>query len=102
MNRVRQRIKELTPRNRCHEDIRAVIAQINPVLRGWGTYFSTGNAAIKFQQIDRYVWSRLKSLRVRRKGRNLKPGEAKRWSEDYFHALGLHRLRGTVRYPEQA
>jgi RNA-directed DNA polymerase len=102
MKRVRQRIKELTPRSRCHVDIREIIARINPVLRGWGNYFSTGNAAIKFQQIDRYVWGRLRSLRVKRKGRNLKPGESKRWSEDYFHALGLYRLRGTVRYPEQA
>lgn len=23
-----------------------------------------------------------------------------RWTRDFFHALGLHRLRGTVRYPE--
>lgn len=102
MKRVRQRIRELTPRSRCHQDIREIIAQINPVLRGWGNYFSTGNAANKFQQIDSYVWSRLKSLRVKRKGRNLKLGEAKRWTPDYFHALGLHRLRGTVRYPEVA
>lgn len=102
MNRVRQRIKELTPNHRCHEDLREIIARLNPVLRGWGNYFGTGNAAIKFQQIDSYVWRRLFRLRVRRKGRNLKPGEAQRWNEDYFHALGLYRLRGTVRYPEVA
>src|SRR5208283_5220574 len=45
MKRVRQRVKELTPRSRCHADLRAVIAQLNPVLRGWGTYLRTGNAA---------------------------------------------------------
>jgi hypothetical protein len=40
-------------------DIRDVIVVINPILRGWGNYFRTGNAAIKFVQIDRYVVSRL-------------------------------------------
>ncbi len=102
MQRIRQRVKELTPRSRCHADIRAVIASINPVLRGWGNYFRTGNAAKSFNQIDSYVWRRLKSLLVKRKGRHLRPGETQRWSRDYFLNLGLHRLRGTIRYPEIA
>jgi group II intron reverse transcriptase/maturase len=100
--RIRQRVKELTPRGRCHADVRDVIADLNPVLRGWGNYFKTGNAAKRFNQLDSYVWRRLHALRVKRKGRQLKPGEAKRWTRDYFHSLGLHRLRGTVQYPEQA
>jgi hypothetical protein len=101
MQRVRRRVKELTPRSRCHADIRDVIADLNPVIRGWGNYFRTGNAARRFNQLDTYVWRRLHDLRVKRKGRNLRPGEADRWTSDYFHNLGLHRLRGTVRYPEQ-
>jgi group II intron reverse transcriptase/maturase len=101
MQRVRQRVKELTPRSRCHADTRDVIADLNPVLRGWGSYFRTGNAASRFNQVDTYVWRRLRDLRVARKGRHLRPGEVDRWTRDYFHNLGLHRLRGTVRYPEQ-
>jgi group II intron reverse transcriptase/maturase len=101
MQRVRQRVKELTPRSRCHADIRDVIADLNPVLRGWGNYFRTGNAARRFIQLDTYVWGRLRDLRVKRKGRHLHAGEADRWTRDYFHNLGLHRLRGTVRYPAQ-
>ena len=101
MRRVGQRVKELTPRSRCHADVRDVIADLNPVLRGWGNYFHTGNAARRFNQLDTYVWRRLRALRVARKGRHLRPGEAERWTSDYFHNLGLHRLRGTVRYPEQ-
>ena len=99
--RIRQRVKELTPRSRCHADIRDVIADLNPVIRGWGNYFRTGNAARRFNQLDGYVWRRLRSLRLRRKGRNLRAGEAERWSREHFWNLGLHRLRGTVRYPEQ-
>ncbi len=102
MRRIRQRVKELTPRRRCHEDLRAVIADLNPVLRGWGNYFKTGNAAKRFNQLDTYVWSRLRRLRLERKGRHLKPGEAARWTRESFHNLGLHRLRGTVKYPEPA
>jgi group II intron reverse transcriptase/maturase len=101
MQHVRQRVKELTPRSRCHADVRDVIADLNPVLRGWGQYFRTGNAARRFIQLDTYVWRRLLALRVKRKGRHLHAGEAERWTRDYFHRLGLHRLRGTVRYPEQ-
>ena len=32
----------------------------------------------------------------------LKRGEARRWNASYFYALGLHKLRGTVKYPEAA
>jgi len=49
---------------RCHADIRDVIADINPVIRGWGNYFKTGNAAKRFNQLDTYVWHRLKTLRA--------------------------------------
>jgi group II intron reverse transcriptase/maturase len=101
MTRVRARVKELTPRGRCHEDIRTVIAAVNPVLRGWGNYFRTGNAADKFNQIDAYVWRRVRGLRAKRKGRNLTSTEAARWTREYFWNLGLHRLRGTVQYPER-
>jgi RNA-directed DNA polymerase len=82
--------------------LRDVIADLNPVLRGWGNYFKTGNAAKRFNQLDTYVWSRLRRLRLERKGRHLKPGEATRWTGESFHNLGLHRLRGTVKYPEPA
>ena len=102
LKRVRQRVKQLTPRGRCHADLRDVIADINPVIRGWGNYFRTGNAAKRFNQLDTYVWERLVALRHERKGRNLRPGEWKKWTREYFWNLGLHRLRGTVRYPEAA
>jgi group II intron reverse transcriptase/maturase len=102
MKRIRQRVKELTPRSRCHADLREVIAKVNPVLRGWGGYFRTGNAAAKFNQLDGYVWQRMRDLRVKRAGRHLKPGQVERWNRDFFHDLGLVRLRGTVKYPEAA
>ena len=57
LKRVRQRVKELTGSNRGGvKDVRVIIRDINPVLRGWGNYFRTGNAAVKFNQVDTYVW----------------------------------------------
>jgi RNA-directed DNA polymerase len=100
MKRVRQRVKELTPRGRCHADLREIIAQLNPVLRGWGNYFRTGNPSRQFRSIDTHVWRRLRALRLKRKERHLQPGESKAWTREYFHELGLVRLLGTVKYPE--
>jgi len=101
MNRVRARVRELTPRGRCHQDVRGVIADINPVLRGWGQYFRTGNATSQFITVDAYVVRRLKKLRRARAGRNLHAGRSRHWDRAYFESLGLHRLRGTIRYPGQ-
>jgi group II intron reverse transcriptase/maturase len=99
MTRVRTRVRELTPRARCHEDLREVIADLNGVLRGWGVYFRTGNAAVKFLQIDRYVEDRLRGLLRKRHGAQLRPGQTDHWHRPFFEALGLRRLSGTIHYP---
>jgi RNA-directed DNA polymerase len=100
MKRIRQKVRDKTSRGRCHADLREVIADVNPILRGWGAYFATGNAARSFNQIDSYVYERLQRLRIKRAGRQLVPGAVEKWDRDYFVSLGLHRLRGTVQYPE--
>jgi RNA-directed DNA polymerase len=104
LKRVRQRVKERTGRNRNGvKDVRVLIRDLNPILRGWGNYFRTGNAAGKFNQVDDYVHERLRAFLVKRKGRHLRAGEAKAWTHDFFvQGHGLHRLRGTVHYPEAA
>lgn len=101
MKRVRDKVRHLTRRARCHADIREVIRDLNWVLRGWGNYFRTGNSAKKFNQLDSYIWWRLRRLLVKRYGRNLHAGRAGAWDRDFFEAHGLHRLRGTVQYPNQ-
>ena len=103
MKRVRARVKELTNRHwNGVKDVRVLIRHLNPVLRGWGNYFRTGNAADKFNLVDSYVWWRLKRFSMRRKGRHLRAGDAAAWTSDFFVSLGLHRLRGTVQYPAPA
>jgi RNA-directed DNA polymerase len=100
MKRIRAKIRERTGRERGGvKDIRVVIDDLNPVVCGWGNYFRTGNASRKFVEVDDYVQMRLRRLLVRRHGRNLRAGQAERWTSDWFRAQGLHRLRGTIRYP---
>jgi group II intron reverse transcriptase/maturase len=100
MKQVRQKVRKVTHRGRIHADLREVIADLNPILAGWGRYFGTGNAAKHFNQIDTYVYGRLRGMRVKRAGRQLSAGESAKWTRDFFWNLGLHRLRGTVKYPE--
>lgn len=102
MKRLREKVHDLTGRNRAGLAIEQVIAMLNPVLRGWGNYFRTGNAAKKFRQIDNYTVWRLRRLLVKKRGRNLHAGVADQWTENWFNDHGLYRLRGTVRYPKAA
>ena len=52
MTAVRARVRDLTDRRSWAgtKDIREVIRDLNPVLRGWGNYFQTGNVSLKFRQ----------------------------------------------------
>jgi RNA-directed DNA polymerase len=102
MRRLREKVRDRTGRSRGGTGIEWVIEDLNPILRGWGNYFRTGNAAVKFAQIDRYVVWRLKRLLIKKRGRNLHAGVAEQWTEDWFNERGLYRLRGTVRYPKAA
>jgi RNA-directed DNA polymerase len=101
MTRVMTRVKELTDSRRGGvKDVKVLIDDLNPVLRGWGGYFSTGNPAQKFRQLDKQVVRRLNMFRWRRHRRHAKPGQQYRWERERYEAMGLHRLRGTIRYPK--
>ena len=107
MKALRAKVHGLTERRRWAgmKDIREVIRVLNPVLRGWGGYFRTGNASEKFNHIDRYVHQRLLRLLAQRGGdRRWKPGGRPFRTTDWPHTRfvtdhGLYRLLGTIRYP---
>lgn len=103
--RIRTRIREETDRRRTSgvKDVRSVIGRLNPVLRGWGNYFRTGNASWKFQQVDRYVAQRLARWLAKRGGDRRKPFNPRGWPHARFvKEHGLYQLLGTVRYPDKA
>ena len=102
VKRARQRVKDLTGRSQVGQELKAVIERLNLFLRGWGNFFRTGNAGDKFVSLDRYVAWRLKRLLIKKRGRNLRAGQADRWTRTWFHDQGLHQLMGTIRYPKAA
>jgi len=100
MNRLRDRIREMTSARSSGEDGKQRIAKLNPVLRGWGNYFRTGTCSREFLKMDRFVYSRLVRWLYRRGGQRATRRGV--WTGEQFWGMGLYRLRGTVRYPAQA
>jgi RNA-directed DNA polymerase len=45
------------------------------------------------------VW-RLRRLLIKKRDRNLRAGQAGRWTPAWFQDQGLHQLMGTIRYPK--
>jgi RNA-directed DNA polymerase len=102
MKRARATIKAMTGRSQAGQQLPVVIGRLNSFLRGWGGYLRTGNSALKFKALDRYVWRRLRSLLIKKRGRNLRVAQVQTWTRPWFHDQGLHQLMGTVRYPKAA
>jgi group II intron reverse transcriptase/maturase len=78
---VRSKIHFITERMRLSNTLPEVIKFLNRVIRGWRNYFRIGNCTLKFQQLDRYVRSRLEQW-VR-----AKLGSRGHWNELAFRAL---------------
>jgi len=84
-------------------DVKEIVTSLNPVLRGWGNYFRTGNADREFHRIDEYAYRRVIRWMQRRGGQRARH----RWDqwprrECLYKEFGLYQLRGTVSYPVQA
>ena len=102
MGRIRSRVHELTDvRRRRARNMSELIELLNPVLRGWGNYFRTGNSDRRFNRMDGYVHDRVLHWQWRRGGQRTR-FRYDRWPHQRLYDLGLHRLQGTVKYPVQA
>ena len=62
MASIRAKVRERTPRGYAGRELEYVVADLNPVLRGWGAYFRYGNSSRKFAAVDSYVNERLAKL----------------------------------------
>ena len=65
MKRFKDQIRQLTRRN-APVKLREVIQQVNPVIRGWGTYYRKAHVRRLFHQLDRWIEHRLYSFRAKR------------------------------------
>jgi len=98
--KLRERVRELTSKRQSGKDVKQIIAELTPVLRGWGNYFRTGNADREFNKMDSFVVKSLRRWQFRRGGQRLTKRHP--FTSDQLHGMGLPRLQGTVRYPAQA
>ena len=98
--KLRDRVRELTSARQSGKDVKQIIAELTPVLRGWGNYFRTANADREFIKMDAFVYRSLLRWHYRRGGQR----RAKRslFSSKQLYGMGLHRLMGTVKYLSQA
>jgi RNA-directed DNA polymerase len=87
--KLRARIKPLTKRTN-GQSLEAIVAKLNPILRGWYGYFRHA-CADALVEMDKWVRGRLRSILRKRKG-----GQGKgrgldhyRWGNRYFAELGL-------------
>jgi len=100
MKKLRDRVREITGKRNSGKDVRQLIAELTPVLRGWGNYFRPGNADREFNKMDGFVVKRLRRWQYRRGGQ--RATKRPRFTGQQLYGMGLHRLQGTVRYPTQA
>ena len=98
--KMRDRVRELTSKRQSGKDVKQIIAELTPVLRGWGNYFRTGNADREFNKMDGFVVKSLRRWQHRRGGQ--RPTKRAPFTGDQLHGMGLHKLMGTVKYPAQA
>ena len=98
MASIRGKVRALTAPSRVGSDLRMVVEDLNPVLRGWGAYFRQGNSSAKFGAVDYYVHERIARLASRKHGLH-GINWLDRFTWDWLGDLGIYRLTGTVRYP---
>jgi RNA-directed DNA polymerase len=98
MQRARDRVRELTARERLLLPIEDVVQDLNGFLRGWAGYFRYGNSARRFNLIEHHAHNRLALFVAKRHQRSRAYG----WRVvtcASSNRLGLISLAGTVVAP---
>ena len=98
MQRIRDRIREITDRRRLLLPVEWIVEDLNRVLRGWAGYFRYGNSSRRFDTIRDYALMRLELVVAKRHHRSRGYG----WSVVAFQSpnqLSLIRLSGIVVAP---
>ncbi|MCC6130180.1 MAG: group II intron reverse transcriptase/maturase [Acidobacteria bacterium] len=92
LRNLRDKIRAKTGRSN-GKSLRAIIASINPILRGWFEYFKHSHIWT-FNTIDGWVRMRLRSIlraRTKRKGRG-RGLDHQRWPNAFFRSEGLFSM----------
>ncbi|WP_326655351.1 group II intron reverse transcriptase/maturase [Streptomyces sp. NBC_01750] len=97
MRVLREKVRTATAISKTERPVSAVVADLNPVLRGWAAYFRNGNSGRKFNVIDGYIHERLAIFTSRKHGRAGR-NWATRYTYGWITRLGVYRLTGNVRW----
>lgn len=94
MGKLRDRVRELTRRTR-GDGLAKVVADLNPVLRGWFAYFKHAHP-MTFGWVDGFVRRRLRSILRKQLGLPARSSRGLpdhvRWTNAYFATQGLFTL----------
>jgi RNA-directed DNA polymerase len=86
---VLRKVRDILRINR-HLSVQAVVAQVNPILRGWVNYFKVGNSSQAFNRVKYHVERKVRRFAAKQRKRT---GFGwKRWSNDVVYgSWGLFR-----------
>lgn len=93
MERIRQKLRELTSPRMCFKPALVIVAEVNRMLRGWSQYFGYGHPRRAFAQVNHSVVNRMYTHLHRRSQRGCRPPKGRTVYEHLYHHLGLQRLR---------
>lgn len=99
----RDRLRERTRRT-VGKSLESVIAELNPMLRGWFAYFKHAHVRT-FTGMDGFVRRRLRAIlrkQDHRPGRGRSLADHKRWPNSYFAAHGLFTLTEAHAFASQS
>jgi len=89
VQRVKEKIRHLTRRSRPVR-MDQIVAQLNPVITGWGRFFRIDELRRVGQRLDRWVLRRLRAFLAKR----WRTANWRRYSEGFFYRRpGLRSLR---------
>jgi RNA-directed DNA polymerase len=80
LKRMKQKVKQMTTSKTLNDDYVRKLEAINAALRGWANYYRAVNPTTTFQELDRYVWLRLR-----------------KWLERKYH-IGPYQVRRQYMY----
>lgn len=93
LKRFKPSIRERTRRT-CGKSLERLIADLNPLLRGWFGYFKQAHP-FTFERLDRFIRRRLRAVlrkQSKRPGHGRCRADHQRWPNAFFAAAGLFAL----------
>lgn len=93
VEKVKNRINEITARNQTWRPIQEVVRELNQVLRGWSGYFHYRNSSLDLSKVKRHAEERLRiHLRKRHKVRAWKESVLRFPRRVLYEEYGLYKV----------